>query len=50
MYGQESSIQQSYIVVPTARFPSQDTTNQQGTSSTDSKFSGTKELPVIRHI
>ncbi|NP_001146420.1 uncharacterized LOC100280000 [Zea mays] len=53
MSGQETSVQQSSIAAPTAGLPSQATANQQGTSgiqgaasSTDSKFSGRKELPA----
>ncbi|PWZ25271.1 putative ADP-ribosylation factor GTPase-activating protein AGD14 [Zea mays] len=56
MSGQETSVQQSSIAAPTAGFPSQATAKQQGTSgiqgaasSTDSKFSGRKELPAVCH-
>ncbi|XP_066379411.1 probable ADP-ribosylation factor GTPase-activating protein AGD14 isoform X2 [Miscanthus floridulus] len=53
MSGQGSSVQQSPLAAPTAGLPSQATANPQGTSgiqgaasSTDSKFSGRKELPA----
>ncbi|KAL5665342.1 hypothetical protein ACJX0J_025450, partial [Zea mays] len=53
MSGQGSSVQQSPLAAPTAGPPSQATANPQGTSgiqgaasSTDSKFSSRKELPV----
>lgn len=54
--GQGSSVQQTPLAAPTSVLPSQGTANPQGNSgiqgaasSTDSKFSGRKELPAVRH-
>jgi hypothetical protein len=56
MSNQGSAVQQSPLAAHTAGLPSQVTAKQQGTSgiqgaaSTDSKSSGRKELPAVRHM